>query len=75
MNECSDCGHHFTDAEAGKDFDESLKPYSCCPVCGSDDYSEPEFKVPPPITVKPVSTKALEAQAKRMLARLGEDVQ
>lgn len=52
-------------------------PEDCqrCSYCGSTRLWEIADLVPARITVKPVSTANLEAQAKVMLSRIAEDVQ
>ena len=75
---CLDCHHQFD--VSGTTYAENdlwcTKPIPACPECHSNDYTlidELEFKVPSKITVKPVSTAALEAQARKVLAAMGDE--
>ena len=74
---CMDCSHEFD--EPGRTYDELDRwcntAIGACPQCLSDDYTliaELEVKPIPPIAVKPVSTAALEAQARKVLAAMSE---
>jgi hypothetical protein len=77
---CLNCNHEF-DTPSKTYTPEDMwctKPIPACPECLSSDYTlidELEFKIPPKLTVKPVSTAALEAQARKMLALMGDDTQ
>lgn len=77
---CMDCGHIFPEAQLVPFKDRFGMQCQGCPKCGCDDFDESlcrtnEFgeRIPHMISVAPVSTANLEAQAKKMLARMGEE--
>lgn len=75
--ECLACGHQFN--QLGKTYAGidlwCTNAIGACPQCLADDYVETDlqFTVPAPITVMPVSTANLEAQARKVLARRSDD--